>query len=135
MHQVSRGRRALARRLHTLLTVAETEDGPVAAAPVVPIRQIFRRFWPYARPDRTVIVASLVFVALTPITTAASIWVFKQIVDTVLVGRQLDALWALGSALLGVTIAAGVLSFVASRVSAWLAERFLLRLRDALGPP
>jgi ATP-binding cassette, subfamily B, bacterial len=132
VHQVARGRRALARRLHTLLTVSETTDGPVAAAPIVPIRQIFLRFWPYARPDRTVLAASLVFVALTPVTTAASIWVFKQIVDTVLVGRQLGALWTLGAVLLGVTLAAGVISYASSTVSAWLAERFLLRLRDGV---
>ncbi|MEQ7128602.1 ABC transporter ATP-binding protein [Actinopolymorpha sp. B11F2] len=136
MVQESRSRRERFRRLHLrlarLVTVPEGSGGIVAAAPVLRVREIFTRFWPYARPDRKVLAASLLFVALTPLTAAASIWVFKHIIDTVLVGRQLDALWVLGGALLGVTLVAGVVSYASSAVSAWLAERFLLRLRDAV---
>jgi len=107
-------------------------DGVVAAAPVVAIRETFRRFWPYARPDRLVLLASLGFVAVGPLTTAATVGIFAEIVDTVLVGRRLAALWELGGALLGITIVGGLLSFVSSSISAWLSERFLLRLRDGV---
>ena len=38
--------------IRTLLSVGVEDGGVVAAAPPVPIREIFRRFWPYARPYR-----------------------------------------------------------------------------------
>jgi hypothetical protein len=42
----------LRRRVRLLLPKMEEGDGFVAAAPVVELREIFRRFWPYARPYR-----------------------------------------------------------------------------------
>ena len=138
MPDTSRGRRETSRRpqararLRRLLTVTESTDGIVGAAPVVPIREIFRRFWPYARPDLRVILASLAFVALTPLTAAASIWIFKHIVDTVLIPKRPDALWLLAGALVAVTVVGGAVSFGSSSVSTWLAERFVLRLRDGV---
>jgi ATP-binding cassette, subfamily B, bacterial len=136
MVQQSGSRRERFRRLHLrlagLVTVPEGSGGILAAAPALRVREIFTRFWPYARPDRKVLATSLLFVVLTPVTAAASIWVFKHLIDTVLVGRELGALWVLGGALLGVTLVAGAVSYASSAVSAWLAERFLLSLRDAV---
>ena len=42
----------LKRAVRFLLPEMEEGDGFVAAAPVMELREIFRRFWPYARPYR-----------------------------------------------------------------------------------
>lgn len=127
-----RSRRALSRRLRRFLTVSETTDGVVAAAPVVPIRDMFRRFWPYVRPDLPVLALSLVFVVLTPLAAAASIWIFKHIIDLAVIPARPSALWPLAGALVAITLAGGVVSYASSSISAWLAERFLLRLRGGV---
>ncbi|MBM7784621.1 ABC transporter ATP-binding protein [Tenggerimyces flavus] len=127
-----RSRRALSRRLRRFLTVSETTDGVVAAAPVVPIRAMFRRFWPYVRPDLPVLLLSLVFVVLTPLAAAASIWIFKHIIDSAIVPGRPSALWPLAAALVAITLAGGVVSYASSSISAWMAERFLLRLRGGV---
>jgi hypothetical protein len=65
----------------------------VAAAPPVPIADIFRRFWPYARPLRRWIALSLVLVAVVPLIETATIWMFKLVVDDVLVPRDFGPFW------------------------------------------
>ena len=70
---------------------AEGED-VVAAAPVVPIGQVFRRFWPHARPYRRMLPLVLFFVALLPATEAATIWRYKVLVDEVLIPQRFDLL-------------------------------------------
>ena len=42
----------LKRAVRFLLPEMEEGDGFVAAAPAMELREIFRRFWPYARPYR-----------------------------------------------------------------------------------
>ena len=49
------------------------------------IRAIVRRFWPLARPYRKPWAAGLVLAALLPAVEAAEIWLFKLVVDDVLV--------------------------------------------------
>ncbi len=72
-------------RLGAVFAPVGQGDGAVAASPVVPVRQIFARFWPYARPYRGWFVLTLVLIALGA-----------------LVG------WALGSAGIGIAIGAVV---------------------------
>lgn len=115
-----------------VLTVGQPNDSMVAAAPAVPIRMIFRRFWPFVRPDRRILLLSLVFVALLPASTAASIWVLQQVIDTVLVPRDLKPLPSLAGLMVGITVVGGLVSYANSTVSAWLAERFLLRMRSGV---
>ena len=54
----------LRRRVRLLLPKMEEGDGFVAAAPVVELREIFRRFWPYARPYRRWLPLILFFAVL-----------------------------------------------------------------------
>ena len=49
----------------------------MAQAPPVPIREMFRRFWPYARPYRRWIVVGLLLIAAVPAIDTAMIWMFK----------------------------------------------------------
>ncbi|MDX6370788.1 MAG: ATP-binding cassette, subfamily bacterial [Gaiellaceae bacterium] len=116
-----------------LLLVTEAEDddggGVVAGAPPVPVREIFRRFWPYARPYRRWLFVSFVFVALTPAIETATIWMFQLVVDDVLVPRHFGALLPIAAAYVGLTLVGGVVSFFDDYISEWVAGRFLLDLR------
>ena len=60
----------------------------MAAAPPVPVRAIVRRFWPYARPYRLTLLVVLALAALAPVIDAATVWIFKVVVDDVLVPRD-----------------------------------------------
>ena len=112
-----------------LVTEAEDDDGVVAGAPPVPVREIFRRFWPYARPYRRWLFVSFGFVALTPAIETATIWMFQLVVDDVLVPRDFGALLPIAAAYVGLTLVGGVVSFFDDYISEWVAGRFLLDLR------
>lgn len=101
----------------------------VAAAPPVSVREIFRRFWPYARPYRRWLGVGLALIAAVPAVDTAMIWMFKLVVDEVLVPQTFGPLAWIALAYLGLTVLAGVLSFFDEYVSSWIAERFLLSLR------
>ena len=116
-------------RFHALLRPRGEGGGIVAAAPAIPPLALLRRFWPFARPYRRVIVAGLVLVALLPAIQAAEIWLFKEVVDDVIVGGALDALPWLAGAVVGLTILGAVLSFAEDYAWTSAGERFLLDLR------
>ncbi|MER6302062.1 ABC transporter ATP-binding protein [Kitasatospora sp. NPDC001539] len=104
-------------------------DPVVAPAPAVSVRRTFVRFWPYTRGGRRWLAPLLGFVLLGPVVDAAAIWLFKIVVDDVLVPRRFDLFLpvALGYAVL--TLLAGGLRFADETTSAWVSERFLLALR------
>ena len=104
----------------------------VAAAPVASIREIFRRFWPDARPYRRWLLVSLLFIAAVPAIATVEIWLFKLLVDEVLVPGELQALYWLAAVYIGLTIFGGVVSFADEYLGAWIGERFLLNLRSRL---
>ena len=107
---------------------AEGED-VVAAAPVVPIGEVFRRFWPHARPYRRLLPLVLLFVALVPAIEAATIWMYKVLVDEVLVPRQFDLLVWVILAYIGLQLAEGVATFGDEYLSDWVGGRFIVSLR------
>src|SRR3954452_1997561 len=120
--------RFMRERIRRLL-VAPTGDGVVAAAPTVPIRDIFRRFWPYARPYRKWLLLSLVIITAVPAIETATIWMFKLVVVEVLVPRDFGAFVPIALACVGLTLLDGVGSFFDEYLSEWVAGRFLLDLR------
>ena len=101
----------------------------VSAAPPVLVREIFRRFWPYARPYRRWLLLTLLFVALSPAIEAATIWMYKILVDEVLVPQNFGLLGWVILAYLGLTILDGLVSFCDEYLSAWVGESFLVSLR------
>jgi ABC-type multidrug transport system fused ATPase/permease subunit len=121
--------RALRDGFRALLATAEGGDGLVAAAPPVPIREIFRRFWPYARPYRKWLLFSLIFIVLGPAIDTAMIWMFKIVVDEVLVPRNFDPFWWVALAYVGLTLLGGIIGFADEYLSTWVGQRFLLDLR------
>jgi ATP-binding cassette, subfamily B, bacterial len=106
-------------------------DGPllVAQAPPVPVREIVRRFWPDARPFRRYLWLGLGLIAVVPLVETAQIWLFKLVVDDVLVPRDFRRFGWIAATYVGLTLLAGVLAFADDYVSTWIGERFLLSLR------
>ncbi|MGV9250357.1 ABC transporter ATP-binding protein [Streptomyces sp. NPDC003697] len=120
----------MAQVLRRLLPVGETSDAVVAAAPPVAPREVFRRFWPYTRGGRRWLVPVVLFSLLGPAIDAGEIWLFKIVVDDVLVPRDLGPLLWIAPAYLGLIVGSGVLGFADDVTSTWVSERFLLSLRS-----
>jgi ATP-binding cassette, subfamily B, bacterial len=111
------------------LVTAGTGETFIAAAPPVPIRDIFRRFWPYARPYRWWLLATVVFIALAAAMDTVLIWMLGVVVDQVLVPQDFDAFIPLAGAFVGLSLLAAVIGFFDDYLSEWVAGRFLLDLR------
>jgi len=108
------------------------EGALVAATPPVSVREILRRFWPDARPFRRWIPLGLVFIALGAAIETAEIWIFKLVVDDVLVPGDLGPLVWIALLYVGLTVAGGLISFADDYLATWLGERFLQRMRRRL---
>ena len=118
-------------RMRSLL-VPSGEGALVAAAPPVPVREIFRRFWPDARPYRRWIPVVLVLITLGAAIETAEIWMFKLVVDEVLVPGELEPLVWIVALYIGLTIADGLVGFGDDYLATWIGERFLQRMRRRL---
>ena len=57
----------------------------VAHAPALPVREVLRRFWPDARPYRRWLPLGLALIAVGVAIETAEIYLFKLVVDDVLV--------------------------------------------------
>lgn len=112
-----------------LVAGAEAGDEVVTAAPMVPVREVFRRFWPYVRPYRRWLPLLLVFVALGPAIDAATIWIYKVLVDEVLVPGEFGLLGWVLLAYVGLTLAEGIVGFCDQYLSDWVGGRFIVALR------
>jgi ATP-binding cassette subfamily B protein len=119
-------------RLHRalgLLRPADYHSPLVRQAPAVAGLEISRRFWPYARPYARWIAFGLVLLCLMPAIDTLEIYLFKLVVDDVLVPRQIEALLPIAAAYLGLALVGALVSFGDEYVAAWVGERFLLDLR------
>lgn len=108
--------------------VAE-EAGLVETAPSIGVREVFRRFWPDARPFRWYMVLSLGLVLVSPLLDAAAIWLFKVLIDDVLTPRDFSLFPLVAVAYAGITIVMGIVGFGESYLTVWIGEHFLNRLR------
>src|SRR5215212_3034362 len=113
------------------LLLSGTEEGQelVAPAPTVSVREVFRRFWPYAKPYRRWLPLILVLVALGPAIESATIWMYKILVDQVLVPRDFGLLLWVMLAYLGLMLAEGFVTFGNEYLSEWVGGRFIVSLR------
>ena len=115
-------------RLATSLAPAPDDDRVVEAAPTVPLREVIRRFWPLTRSYRRLFLGGVALAALLPGIEAAEIWLFKLIVDNVLVAEALGPLAVYVPIMLGLALAGAVLSFGDEYIATWVGERFTLGL-------
>jgi ATP-binding cassette, subfamily B, bacterial len=126
------GRRSRFRAwLRRFFVPAPDGEALVEAAPPVPVRDIFKRFWPYARPYRRWLLVGMVFLVLTPALDTATIWLFKVVVDEVLVPRDFGPFVWIALAYLGLTLLSGVTGFCDEYLATWVGERFLLDMRTS----
>ena len=109
-----------------------TSRGSVVSAPAAGIRVIFRRFWPGTRPYRGRLLMSLLLVAVGPFLDTVQIWMFKLLIDDVLIPRNFHTFPTIAGAYLGIGVAQGLGSFSDELLSTWLGERFVLDLRTRL---
>lgn len=100
--------------------------------PAVSIREIWRRFWPDARPFSGWILLSLAILATLPLIEAVEIWLFQRVVDDVLVPGNLAPFLPLAATYVGLGLASGTLSYVDSVLTAWIGQRFVLSVRRRL---
>ena len=119
-------------RLARSLAPAPDADRVVAAAPTVPLREVVRRFWPLVRPLRKPFAAGIALAALLPAVEAAEIWLFKLVVDDVLVAETLGPLAVYVPAMVGLALLGALLSFGDEYAGTWVGERFTLALRSRL---
>jgi ATP-binding cassette subfamily B protein len=125
-------RRPVIERLRGVFAPAEAGDGIVAAAPGVPVGTLARRFWPFARPLRGALVASVLVLLAVPAVEAAQVWLFKVLVDEALVPAELGPLGWIALGFLGLFVVGAALSFADEYLGAWVGERFILSVRRRL---
>ncbi|MEA2177548.1 MAG: ATP-binding cassette, subfamily bacterial, partial [Solirubrobacteraceae bacterium] len=108
---------------------AESHRGLIAPTRAYPTREILRRLGPEVRPLRWWLAGSTALACLLPLLDAANVWLFKLLVDHVLVAQDLAPLVPIGLGFVAITIGGGALGFASSYLSTWVSETFVLRLR------
>jgi subfamily B ATP-binding cassette protein MsbA len=111
---------------------AEEWRGLVAVAPLLSARAVALRFWPQLRRYRCWLALILIFVALGPAVETATIWLYKRLVDEVLVPRDFGPFVGIALAYVALTLAGGAVSFGRDYLGGWVGERFRFALRDGL---
>jgi ATP-binding cassette, subfamily B, bacterial len=101
----------------------------VAHAPALPAREVVRRFWPDARPFRRWLPLALALIAAGVAVETAEIYLFKLVVDEVLVPGELGPLLPIGAACVGLLLLGGAVALADDLLNTWLGERFLLTMR------
>jgi ATP-binding cassette, subfamily B, bacterial len=119
----------LKQALRSFMPEIDEGESLVAAAPVLELREIFLRFWPYAKPYRRWVPLIVLFAVVASALQAATIWIYKILIDDVLVPRDFELLVWVVLAYLGLTLADGVASFCEEYLSDWLGGRFMVSLR------
>ena len=119
----------LKQALRSFMPEIDEGESLVAAAPVLELREIFLRFWPYAKPYRRWLPLIVLFAVVASALQAATIWIYKILIDDVLVPRDFELLVWVVLAYLGLTLADGVASFCEDYLSEWVGGRFMVSLR------
>jgi ABC-type multidrug transport system fused ATPase/permease subunit len=101
----------------------------IAHAPPIAIRDIIRRFWPYTKGRRRWLIAAVLLSVAGPGVEAVQIWLFKIVIDDVLIAREFSRFPGLVVLYVLLTIASGLVMVSASLLSTWLSQRFLVDLR------
>jgi ABC-type multidrug transport system fused ATPase/permease subunit len=102
----------------------------MTAGPPLSARTAFRRFWPYVRPDRRLLCFATALLIVSAAAETTAIWTFGDIADNALAKASLIGFWLPAAIWVAMAATGGLASFGAGRLTAIVAERFLLRLRD-----
>jgi ATP-binding cassette subfamily B protein len=98
----------------------------------VRIRELIRRFWPYTRGLRGRLLIICGLVVLAPLLAAATLWLFKLLVDEVLLPHDFRVFPQIALAYAAITLLDGLVSFVDQMLSTRVGEELVLRVRSHL---
>ena len=107
-------------------------DLPHDGIPRLSLLKAVRPFWPYLRPYRGPAFLVLFASLFAPALETATVYLFKLVVDQVLVPRNLSALPRIALAYVALALAGGALGFTTDYLSTSISERFLLDVRSAV---
>ncbi|KAA9165781.1 ABC transporter ATP-binding protein [Amycolatopsis acidicola] len=96
------------------------------------VRQVFRRFFPYVKGDRKLLVFAALLLLVNVASDLVAIWTFAEITDNALVAGNLNGFWEPAGLWLGMTLLGGTVAYAGRMLTARVAERFLLKLRDTV---
>lgn len=126
-NKTSNGR--IVSRVRRFMTGEAEGNRIVAPAPAVPVKEIFRQFWPYAKPYRRYMGVLVLALCVLPLIDGARLYMIKVIVDEVLIPGDLAPFVWIAPVVLGLTILAGAFGYFQSQLVAWVGGKFLLSLR------
>ncbi|WP_406014999.1 ABC transporter ATP-binding protein [Streptomyces sp. NBC_00984] len=115
---------------------APPEETPQDSVTDVPIRTdpisivvAFRRFWPLTKGDRRWLILILLCAVLAAIAETITVLLFARLTDTALQTGSVSAFWKPAGQWLAVAVIGAVLGYLGNSLAAWVAERFVMRLR------
>lgn len=115
---------------------APPEETPQDSVTDVPIRTdpisivvAFRRFWPLTKGDRRWLILILLCAVLAAIAETITVLLFARLTDTALQTGSVSAFWKPAGQWLAVAVIGAVVGYLGNSLAAWVAERFVMRLR------
>ncbi|MFJ9677023.1 ABC transporter ATP-binding protein [Streptomyces sp. NPDC101194] len=103
-------------------------DVPIRTDPIS-VLVAFRRFWPLTRGDRRWLVLILLCAVLAAIAETITVLLFAELTDSALQKGSVSAFWKPAGQWLAVAVIGAVVGYLGHSLAAWVAERFVLRLR------
>jgi len=91
-----------------------------------------RRFWPFAVPDKKLLVYGGLLAVLAAGAEVTAVYLFGVITDDALTAKKLSAFWAPAAMWLGAAIVGAVATFYGDCMTTLAGERFLFRLRNSV---
>lgn len=110
----------------------EDDDRLVPLAAVSSFREVVTRFWPFARPLWRWLPLLVLLLVAPALLAGADLWLFKLVVDEVLVPRDFGAFPLLGAALVLLAVLSSAIDYFGMLLSTRITQEFLLNLRTAV---
>ncbi|MFE5089501.1 ABC transporter ATP-binding protein [Streptomyces sp. NPDC056638] len=115
---------------------APPEETPQDSVTDVPIRTdpisivvAFRRFWPLTEGDRRWLILIFLCAVLAAVAETITVLLFAKLTDTALQTGSVSAFWKPASQWVAVAVIGAVVGYLGNSLAAWVAERFVMRLR------
>ncbi|WP_327704104.1 ABC transporter ATP-binding protein [Streptomyces decoyicus] len=95
----------------------------------VGFKEAVRRFWPLTRGDRRWIVLVILSAIIATLAETVAILIFAELTDNALQKGSVSAFWGPAGLWLGLAVAGAIVGYLGNSLAAWVAERFVMRLR------
>ncbi|MFC9231508.1 ABC transporter ATP-binding protein [Streptomyces decoyicus] len=95
----------------------------------VGFKEAVRRFWPLTRGDRRWIVLVILSAIVATLAETLAILLFAELTDNALQKGSVSAFWGPAGLWLGLAVAGAIVGYLGNSLAAWVAERFVMRLR------